>query len=234
MNQNETLIDKLARLLSRLGNAIMMNLAFLICCIPIVTMGQAWAALLSAIRYQIRGDSWWEGFQFGFKTRFLRGTVAWCVMLVIDVFILYNLMYYTAPEMLGKVGAARMVATGVMLAVMTMVTSAIQILNVYVPTPVGRWLNTACAMVFKAPLQLLVAAGLFWAPILLAVFMVEWFYHLIMIFVVIYFVIAALATTILLKDALMDYLIEARNDGVLLAEEGKQRDTEEIEEEESK
>lgn len=231
MNQNETLIDKLAKLLNRLGSAVMMNLAFLVCCIPIVTIGQAWAALLSAIRYQIRGDSWWDGFKFGFKTRFGRGTAAWCVMMVIDAFILWNLMYYTVPEMIGKVGTARLVATGVMLAVMTMVTSAVQILNVYVPTPVGKWLNTACAMVFKAPLQLLISAALFWLPILLTIFMGELMFNLIMIFVVIYFVIAALATTILLKRPLMDYLIEARNDGTLLAEEGKQRNEEETQEE---
>ena len=170
MNQQETLIDKLARLLSKLGNAVMMNLAFLICCIPIVTIGQAWAALLSGIRYQIRGDGWWEGFKFGLKTRFWRGTAAWCVMLLVDGFILYNMMYYTAPGMFEQAGWARVIATGVMFAVMAMLTSAIQILNVYVPTPVSKWLNNACAMVFKAPLQLLIAAGLFWLPMLLFVF----------------------------------------------------------------
>lgn len=234
LNGKETILDKLNVIISKVGTAIMMNLAFLICCIPIVTIGQAWSALLSAIRFQIRGDSWWEGFKFGFKTRFWRGTAAWCVMLIIDGFILWNLMYYTVPEMIGKVPVANIVASGIFFAVMAMLTSAIQILNVYVPTPVGNWLSNASAMVFKVPLQLLVCAALFWLPLLMLIFLGELFANLIMIFVVAYFMIAGLATTILLKNALMDFLVEARKEGILLAEEGRvieKEETEETEEE---
>jgi hypothetical protein len=53
-----------------------------------------------------------------------------------------------------------------------------------------------------------------------------------MIFVVAYFTLVGLGTTILLKDPLMEYLIDARAAGTLIAEEGRQADNEDEEEEE--
>ena len=46
-----------------------------------------------------------------------------------------------------------------------------------------------------------------------------------------YFPLAGLCSTVALKQALMDLLIDARADGSLLAEEGKQREAEEEEDE---
>ena len=88
LQEKETLIEKIGKILTKVGTAVMMNLLFLVCSLPIVTMGQAWCGLMSALRYQIRGDSWWDGFKFGFKTRFLRGTVAWCALLAVGLFLL--------------------------------------------------------------------------------------------------------------------------------------------------
>lgn len=232
MQEKETLIDKIGRILTKVGTGVMINLLFILCCIPVVTIGQAWAALLSALRFQIRGDSWWDGFKFGFKTRFWRGTAAWCIMLAVDGFILWNLMYYTVPEMIGQVPIPNLVATVVIFAVMAMLTSALMILNVYVPTPVGKWVNNACSMVFKAPLQLLASAAAFWLPALMFIFYGGLFAELIMVFVVAYFLISGLASTILLKDALMHFLVDARAEGVLLAEEGRQIEENEEDEEE--
>ena len=50
--------SKIMKLVNLAGTAIMVNLLFLLACIPVVTIGQAFSALLTAIRYQIRGDRW--------------------------------------------------------------------------------------------------------------------------------------------------------------------------------
>ncbi len=232
MQEKDNLINKIGMIISKIGTAVMINLLFIICCIPVVTIGQAWSAMMSALRYQIRGDNWWDGFKFGFKTRFWRGTAAWCIMLLVDGFILFNLMYYTSPEMAGLVPMANIIATGIIFTVMAMLTSAIMILNIYIPTPVKIWISNASSMVFKVPLQLLACAVLFWLPAVMFTFFGELFAELIMVFVVAYFILAGLATTILLKDVLMQYLVDARTDGTLLAEEGRQIDFEEDDEEE--
>ena len=75
-------------------------------------------------------------------------------------------------------------------------------------------------MVFKAPLQLLVCAALFWAPVVMIMFWTEIAYYVSMVFVVMYFTLAAMAHTVILKDVLVDYLVQARENGTLLAEEG--------------
>ena len=215
--EKETLIDKIGRILSKVGTAVMMNLMFLVACIPVVTIGQAWCGLMSAVRYQIRGDSWWHGFKFGFKTRFLRGILTWIPLLAVDVWLLMDVLQYTQAE----VSLMYPISACIMFALMTMLTTAFLVLNVYIPTDVGTWFANATGFVFKAPLQLLVSAAAFWAPVLLCLYRFDYFFYFVMIFVVAYFTLAALGTTILLKSPLMDYLIEARAEGTLLAEEGR-------------
>ena len=218
MQEKETVIEKIGRIITKVGNIVMLNLLFLACCLPIVTIGQSWCALLSALRFMIRGDSWWDGFKFGIKTRFPRVTITWVIMLLLDVIMIMDMTQYTMME-----GAPlpRMIASIIMFAMMSMLTSAFLILNVYIPTSTSNWVKNATSMVFKAPLSLLVAALLFWAPVLLSFYEPVMFRYGIMVFVVAYFTIAALATTVLLKGTLIEYLIDARVDGTLIADEGR-------------
>ncbi len=227
MKEQETILDKINKVLSIAGTTILMNLLFLVSCLPIVTMGQAWCALLTAIRYSIRGDSWWHGFKHGFKNRFWRGTLAWCIMLIPNIYFLLEVHYGYAQGFI-----VQMLSACLMLALTTMVTAALLILNVYIPTRIGLWIRNAADMVFKAPLMLLIAAALFWLPVLLCLLRFDLFYYGLLIFVAAYFPLAALGTTGALKEALMEYLIDARANGTLLAEEGKAAEKKAAEEEE--
>ena len=215
MKEKETLIDKLGAWINRAGTALMMNLLFLLACLPIVTIGQAWHGLMSALRYNIRGESWFKGFQKGYKTRFLRGTVAWSLLLVLVMKMLFDLVYNLENDLLVPA-----VASAAMFALMAMLLTAFMTLNVYIPTSVGNWITNSVNMVFKAPLQLLVCAALFWAPVVMIMFWTEIAYYVSMVFVVMYFTLAAMAHTVILKDVLVDYLVQARENGTLLAEEG--------------
>lgn len=221
MQEKETFIDKIGRIITKVGTAMMMNLMFLLCCLPVVTMGQAWSALFSALRYQIRGESWWNGFKYGFKTRFWRGTIAWVLMLVIDAVLIMDAHQYITNYMHGGNALVYPIAASVMLALMLMLTSSLIIVNVYIHTNVENWIRNSVKMIFKAPLQLLVSAALMWAPLVVGYFKPDWLWYFIMIVLVVYFMLAALITTILMKNTLMDFLIDARYDGTLLSEEGR-------------
>lgn len=215
--EKETLIDKLNVIITKAGTAIIMNLMFVLCCIPIVTIGQAWCGLMSAIRYNIRGEGWFAGFKKGFRTRFLRGTISWCVMLAIIVLSIVDIRQYT----LTSVSTVYPISSIVIFALMAMMAMSLLVLNVYIHTSVGNWINNAAKLVFRAPLQLLVCAAAAWLPVLMLIFWPDWAYFLIMVFVVVYFTLVALATTILMKDPLVEFLVEARMEGTLLSEEGK-------------
>ena len=224
MKEKETLNEKLGRVISMAGSAILMNLLFLVSCLPIVTIGQAWCGLLSAIRYNIRGESWFLGFKKGYKTRFWRGSIVWCVMLSIDAYLLLDLHHAVAQEYLVP-----LIAACVMFALAAMVTTSFLVLNVYIPTKVGEWIRNAVDMVFKAPIALLGAAVLLWLPVILVLLFFNIFYYTALIFLALYFTLATLGVTMVLKNALVQYLIEARASGTLLAEEGDVKKKEEEE-----
>lgn len=215
MNEKETLIDKLGAWINRAGTALMINLLFLLACLPIVTIGQAWHGLMSALRYNIRGESWFKGFQKGYKTRFLRGTVAWVLLLLVVLKMLFDLVAYLEADVIVPA-----IAAGFVFALMAMLLTAFMTLNVYIPTSVGNWITNSVNMVFKAPLQLLVCAALFWAPVVMIMFWPDIAFYGSMVFIVMYFTLVGMAHTVLLKDVLVDYLVQAREDGTLLAEEG--------------
>lgn len=220
------------------GTAVLMNLLFLVSCLPIVTIGQAWCGLTSAIRYNIRGDSWWEGYKTGFKTRFWRGTIAWIIMLAAAAYLMLDLNHAVLNGFYQEGGAntayiAPLVGASLMFAVVGMLTVSLLMLNVYIPTSISNWIRNAVDMIFKYPLYLLAAAVLFWLPVVLGVLWFSIFYMVALIFVAAYFTLASLGCTMLLKEPLIDYLLDARANGTLLSEEGKKKEQEEPEEEEA-
>lgn len=236
MKEKSTLLEKLGRIIELAGTTVLMNLLFLVSCIPIVTIGQAWCGLVSAIRYNIRGDSWFQGYKDGFKRRFLRGTAAWIVLLAVQAFFLMDMNHYVG-NLFDDTGAVvtayivSLVAAGLMYALVNMLTVSLLMLNVYIPTKVGLWIRNGVDMIFKAPLPLLGAAVLFAMPIVLAYLFAGIFIMTALIFIGFYFTLAALVITMILKETLIDYLVDARAECTLLSEEGKPRPKDEEEEE---
>lgn len=222
--EKKTGLQKFYDVVTFAGTLILMNLMFLVACIPVVTIGQAWNGLLSAVRYYIRGDKWFDGFKTGFKKRFLRGLLAWCILLPVNLHMLLDLRHnyaggYTVP----------LISSCLVFLLTSMVTTALIVLNVYIPTKVKTWIHNAVGLVFKAPLQLAVATASWIAPVILALLWPLTFFYLIMIFIAAYFSAVALVATLVLKLQLMELLTEARAEGTLLAEEGKNRKTDDEE-----
>ena len=228
MDKKKNPLQKLMSIVNYVGSVIAMNLAFLACCIPVVTMGKAWNALLTGVRYMIRKEDWWDGFKFGMKTRFWRGLIAWTVMLIPNIYFILELHHgYAQVVVYGNMdNLVQFISACLMLALMTMFTSALMLLNVYVPTNISLWINNSLSMVFKAPLQLLLSSVLFWLPFLMGLLWPAYLYLSLLIFMVAYFPLTGLVTTLLLKKTLIEFLQTARKEGTLLAEEHAGANTE--------
>lgn len=218
MKEKKTFGEKFRIIIDKLGTLVLMNLVFLVAALPVVTIGPAWNGLLTAVRYNIRGDKWFAGFQFGFKTRFWRSLLLWVIMLLPFYFFVAEINFHWQEEQLVPLLAAVFV-----FALLSMFTSAMQILNVYIPTMVSQWLHNAFAMLKNGSIRLLGVAALFWAPLFMFLLWPEPFFYLLLIFIAIYFALVALLSTMLLKDNLVDLLVEARAEGTLLAEEGRNK-----------
>ena len=213
--EKQTWLDKLMKFINMAGNAILMNLLFLAACLPVVTIGQAWCALLTAIRYNIRGGRWFEGFKFGFKTRFWRGIICWCICAPVCLFFFGEMSNAIRGD-----NIVDMLVTGVFFAFPCTVTVSLLILNVYIPTSVNEWTKNAINL-FCRPLELLASAALFWAPVIIGLLwsIVQLTYWAIIVLAV-YYTLAALVSTMLLKNVLVQFLLDARANGTLIAEEG--------------
>ena len=197
----ETKEPKWRKLLQVTSNAVMVNALFLLCCIPVVTIGQAWSGLFSAIRYAIRGDGWFAGFKAGFKTRFLRGTVTWAICLIVIAEMSLN--------MLAVLGESPVVVAGhaLFLLIALMICGALIPLNVYIPGSVTQWLKNSVNLIIYAPLQVAGVAVLMWLPTALTVLYLRYAFFdpffFIMVFLLVYFSFSALTATLLLKNALI-------------------------------
>lgn len=224
LKEKVSLYEKISRVITIAANSIMMNLLFLVASLPVVTIGAAWNGLFSAIRYNIRGDRWFDGFKKGFKTRFWRSTLSWIVMLPLNAIVIMDITAYMSVDTFTTETVVRLVAAWIMLLLTTGLTGALILLNVYIPTSVGNWIRNAVNMVFKAPLQLAIMGALMWFPLMLALLAFNYFFYFIMVFIVAYYMLIAFGITMLMKQTLLDYLLEARAQGSLLAEEGKKKE----------
>ena len=187
------------------SNAATVNFLFLLCCIPIVTIGQAWCGLYSSIRYAIRGDGWFSGFKAGIKTRFLRGTVAWTVCLAVDLYMAANVITMAYYKVDGYIFP--LVMSSLFLLIALMFTAALIPVNVYLPGTVMQWIKNAVTLTFTSPVQVAAIAAMMWIPV--AALVLFFLYGLtdlfpfIMVFLLVYFSLSTLVATILLKDPLI-------------------------------
>lgn len=80
--------------LSRVGDLIILNVLFLICCVPIVTVGAAYAALCKVCMDMVyeQEAGMVKGFFLAFKENFKQATVVWIVELLVIVSLVCDAM----------------------------------------------------------------------------------------------------------------------------------------------
>jgi len=183
------------------GNAVMLNLLFLVSAIPLVTIGPAFCGLYTAIRYMIRGDRWFDGFKDGFSTRFLRKLLVGIVSFAAGVAMLLNLIPMIFYQKEGYI--APMIMTAMITALTLMITSGLLITEVYIPTGFTQWLRNGVTMAVTAPLVTLVGAVFIWSPVLIFLLLMEIFYIFAIVFLTVYFPLGTLISTILWKNKLI-------------------------------
>lgn len=63
------------------GNTMLINIMFLVCCIPVITIGAAWTALFAAGRVLIEDGPCIRAYWKSFITSLKRATLAWLILL---------------------------------------------------------------------------------------------------------------------------------------------------------
>lgn len=210
------------------GNAVMLNLLFLVSAIPLVTAGPALCGLYTAVRYMIRGDRWFDGFKDGFRTRFWRKLLVGILAFVAGVAMLINLIPMIFYQQEGYIGP--MIMTAIITALTLMIASGLLITEVYIPTGFVQWLRNGVTMAVTAPLVTLVGAIFIWSPVLIFILLMEIFYIFAIVFLTVYFPMGTLISTILWKNKLIR--MKKENAEFLLDQNENAENTEEDEENE--
>jgi hypothetical protein len=208
---NDYTESKFWKIINLAGNAIGLNLLFLVSCIPIITIGPAMSGLYSGVRYLIRREGWFTGFKIGFRKNFLRTAIAGIVTVGMMV---YLLLYFNAAHNFyldsGSIGP--MITYGIAMLFPCMIAAALWPLNVYIPYGTADWLRNAINLICKAPVQVLASAVAMWLPVFLALYMFELLYLSMLVILAIYFALAAFVSTLLLKDAVLSQLLQYREE----------------------
>ena len=79
--------------LELLANIVFLNLFFLLCSIPVITMGASLTALYAGLRASIKKEPCYRAFFRTFRKSFMRSTLAWIILLPINVFFISSLIF---------------------------------------------------------------------------------------------------------------------------------------------
>lgn len=187
----------------RIGPMILLNALFLLCCIPVVTIGPAWCGLYQGVRSFAKGEKWFPGFWQGFRTKFLSTALISTLFHGFVIYILYNTIcigYYQIEGFLVP-----LVASCLMTGFALMVTATLFPLRVYIPTDTAQWLRNCVTMAIQAPLQsLLIGVLMFLPPVLLVCFPFSMSF-LILAIIVFYYSATALIATLIFRKSLLRF-----------------------------
>ena len=217
MDEKKTSFQKLMDIINKIGNAILLNLLFLVSCIPVVTIGAAVSGLYSAVRFSIREESPYAGFKEGFTQHFLRNTLATVIALFVGLYglnhLYVNISAMIADHSLITLGA--IIPTGIHLVVFMAVvlfSTAMIPVNLYFENDLNGWIRDTWTLIGYAPLQVLAAALILWLPPVVTVWFPQWGMLVLLVFVAVYYSVMGVVATGLLKDGLIRILNSKREE----------------------
>lgn len=101
--------NKISNFLNQVGNLFYLNLLWLICSIPVVTIGASTCAAFFVTLKMVNGEEYDVRKMFfkAFKSNFKQGTIMWCITapcISLCVFV-WMMIFKNDPEMIAKIGA---------------------------------------------------------------------------------------------------------------------------------
>lgn len=208
MNKMFDFDSPLMQVLGFIADIFIMNLVFLVCCLPIVTIGAAQSGLFNAMRVlQDREDdsSVMKAFFRGFKNGFFRITPVWIVFLVLDVILVYTIAMSFSWQELGIY-----IHWGfplVMLGLLLLIQSVVPAFHARFSCSPFQLVRNSLLLIGFYPLRCLGLAVLVWAPAVLAIMNVQLFFQINPLFFTVYYSFTYLMGALFMKKP-FDKLIE--------------------------
>lgn len=206
--------SKFMRAMSMLGDLILLNLAFLLCCVPVVTIGAAAAALYTVAFRLVRGTEGHALVRFfsAFRQNLRRALPLWLLLLLAGTVAVLDIWIFAAFT-----GALRLVEIPfVLLLLLTLFTAsyAFPLLSQFDNTVKGTLKNALALSLGYLPRTLVVTA-LNAFPFALLLFDVYLFLNAGFLWVFLWFSAAAFLNAKLLEKVFAPYREEKKEDEAL-------------------
>lgn len=185
--------------MTRVGETVVLNLLFLLMCLPVVTAGASLSAMYTVCfrNLENKPDELWDTFWKAFKANFRKATLLWLIVLVTGGLIAFNLFVYSRNP---GAGSGLRIMSLVAAILFVLVTAYIFPLEARYENTVGRTLRNAVWLsVGKFPVTLLLAVMNI-VPLAVAVIDFSLFLYLGILWIAAWFaLVARLSCRLLLK-----------------------------------
>lgn len=154
------------QIMTRCGTVIAANILFLLCCLPIVTLGAGWAALHYTMMRTLREKTinpfsvFWKGLKENWK----QATVSWIVILLLAVFLVLEIYWCTQFD--GVVGIFRYGVLALLLVELVLATHLFPVMAAFRGT-IGQLLRNSIYFAVRRPQYTLLILVLHVVPIAL-------------------------------------------------------------------
>lgn len=162
--------SKFSQTLMFVADLCLLNLSFVLCCLPLFTIGAAQAALYSGIRVLLDPEddsspakAFWKAIRTGFGSV----TLAWGAYALAELAVLAVLYFVVGYGLILGGAAVPIWMCVIALAILILLQSQIPLFHARFTCTAGQLLNNGARLVLAFPLRSLLLAVLLWLPVIL-------------------------------------------------------------------
>ncbi len=212
------------RVMSFITDMILLNILFLVCCLPIVTIGAAQSGLYYAVRTLRDPEddrSCYKLFFKGFASGFWRITLVWCVFLVIDTILMYTMLMCFSYADTGLfihwgVPCAGLIFSLILHSLTTIFHSQ------FTCGPVQLFRNSFLLLATN-PFHAIVVGVLTWVPLALALLRPNTFLDFLPLFLLVYYTVALLINSTVMKKPFQRLIDHVNGDDIEVREDAEEQ-----------
>lgn len=152
---------------------VLLNLLFLVCSLPLLTVGTSMTSLYSGLRALIKKEPYLRAFFKAFRTGFVRSTAAWVILAAINAVPLLHTWYiYGETLHNGQMMSALPMLLGSLLFVVLLlsITTTVFLLYSRFECTVSQLLRYGTSLTLSNLLRALPVGLLTWAPLFLVIY----------------------------------------------------------------
>ena len=192
--------SKLIIMLEGVANTMLLNILFLLCCVPVVTIGAAYTALFSGCRALMNDEACFKAFIRSFRSGFKRATLAWIILLpVLAVLALTAHSVWVYMNAGVKMGAFTLVVALIALVIGLSVAMMTFLFYSRFECTLGQLLKNGLYMTLGCFVRAVIIGLMNWAPILMFFLTPYTFMQLTIIYIVLWFGVSASLSVWLMK-----------------------------------